>query len=137
MRDILFRGKRTDNKQWVEGYYVLIGDVNANPYILRNNGKETNLIRVAHSTVGQYTGLTDKNGTKIFEGDIVAAEIEGGAYDQFVFPVGVVVFENGAFGRKDKKHFTPFASYAPRVVFEVIGNIHENPELLKRGNDEW
>lgn len=129
MREILFRGKLKTTGEWAFG--------NLNITI-----KGTNIITpddtpigkygaVIPGTVGQYTGLTDKNGTKIFEGDILRAEINGGPYDKFVFPVGVIAFENGCFGNKDRKRFTPLSSYASRVSFEVIGNIHDNSELLK------
>lgn len=135
MREILFRGKQIDNGEWVQG------DLLQNVDCLKIREQEKDIKHIARSfavlpeTVGQYTGLTDKNGTKIFEGDIVKAEINGGPYDKFVFPVGVIAFENGCFGNKDRKQFTPLSSYAPRVSFEVIGNIHDNPELLKGDGD--
>ena len=69
MREILFRGKRADNGEWVEGTLYQIGK-EQNPFImLVNRCAESH--EVDPATVGQYTGLTDKNGTKIFEGDIV------------------------------------------------------------------
>jgi uncharacterized phage protein (TIGR01671 family) len=75
MREILFRGKRVDNGEWVEGYYVkeLCGTV----YILADEGDQWDsqtmltLVEIDESTVGQFTGLTDKNGVKIFGGDVV------------------------------------------------------------------
>lgn len=133
MGEILFRGKRKDNGEWVEGKGI---DLNFDvPYILTKEydcgtGYYMDELEVIPETVGQYTGLTDKNGKKIFEGDIVQSEIDGGAYNKFMFPAGVVVFENGAFCIKDKKEVTPLASYSPRVNIEIIGNIHDNPGLL-------
>lgn len=138
MREILFRGKRIDNGEWVEGGYKheKVGEYLTAVFIIEEltSGVFENH-RADHKTVGQYTGLTDKHGTKIFEGDVVKAVINGGPYDKFAFPVGVIAFENGCFGNKDRKQFTPLSSYATRVSFEVIGTIHDNPELVKGETD--
>ena len=127
MREILFRGKRTDNKQWVEGYLVLEDSKeNPNPYIVNRRGK----YRVAHSTVGQYTGLTDKNGKKIFEGDVVRITERGMTSDG-----AVVIFENGYPGGWliSDKTLKRACSLAMRLDVEIIGTIHDNQELLKGG----
>ena len=131
MREILFRGKRTDNGEW---FFVnemrQYGDM---IYLFGGADREYSVAshHIIPETVGQYTGLTDKNGKKIFEGDIVRAEICEGNHQGFRFPIGEVVLENGSFCIKDYKQTTPLSSYSPRVQFEVIGNIHDNPELLK------
>lgn len=66
MREILFRGKRTYDKQWVEGFFVVENDGdNPNPYIVNSRGK----YQVANKSVGQFSGMTDANGKRIFEGD--------------------------------------------------------------------
>ena len=136
MREILFRGKRIDSGEWVEGYFVnlwLMHYQKHQPIITDNNAVSYD---VDPSTVGQYTGLTDKNGKKIFEGDIVDASNEWwyasgpAGHDS---PVILVEWSNDLCG------FKPFANYdcdcgvyISAENCEVIGNIHDNPELLKR-----
>lgn len=133
MREILFRGKRTDNGDWVEGGILCTenwtsifvckdyqGNFNEAPY------SDIEEFDVIPETVGQYTGLTDKNGTKIFEGDIV----------KYGDTVHNVVFEqrNGTayFGLVYSTLETaPFDNYQDLRQIEVIGNIHDNPELLE------
>lgn len=132
MREILFRGKRIDNGKWVEGYYY------------RSVGRDIIAASCDHivdpSTVGQYTGLTDKNGKKIFEGDILAVEQISDSIEHFESPVkcpyNVVVkwdkcswmWETIGTARKRYLHF-PEAWLFRKC--EVIGNIHDNPELLE------
>ena len=143
MKGILFRGKRTDRDKWVQGY-IIVAEKDT-PYIIpskswahapRNSHSmySSNFYRVGPETVGQYTGLTDKNGTKIFEGDIVNRMF------YFGLPVlSVVTFINGAFGlewnRGKVKEFSAFTSIC-NCTYEVIGNIYDNPELLKGGADD-
>lgn len=134
MREILFRGKRTDNHQWVEGFYIVDDMENPNPYIVNGRGK----YRVAHKSVGQYTGLKDKNGKRIFEGDVVSfedavADYEGYHDDVFInhgvvsiFPYGGVSFSNRKTVEMDDLYDTDDS-----IDAEVIGNIHDNPDLLK------
>ena len=141
MRDIEFRGKRTDNGEWVHGNLVR-GCDEKYVYIVEFGNKEMcrNYVNVNPDTVGQYTGLKDKNGTKIFEGDIVKYkdackfgdddEMEE-AEEQYLC-TNVVEFENGRFFPLPKRYdcedyFFSYGSYD----FEVIGNVHDNPELLR------
>ena len=135
MRDILFRGKRVDNGEWVYGSFIpalcelLYGD---KPYgFIKPFGKtrkERLMVEVDRKTVGQYTGLTDKNGTKIFEGDILSAHLDDG-YPENETMLEVVWHNNGWYG-KNGKFFDDFDNGFEKY-FEVIGNIHDNPELLK------
>lgn len=149
-REILFRGKNADNGEWISGFYfqrqnpltkdglpIYHGIADLPPF-----GAE-----VIPETVGQFTGLTDnnrKNKKKIFEGDIVKAYFNFNPTD---FVIGKVIFEYGTFkirvtGTKKKGEFSKFTddnikAYAIENNFidrgyllEVIGNIHDNPELL-------
>lgn len=126
MREILFRGRRSwGNKDWVEGD-VLHGYSDHVSITKRLMGIET--WQVEPETVGQYTGLKDKNGVKIFEGDILSAHLDDG-YPENETMLEVVWHNNGWYG-KSGKFFDGFDKGFEKY-FEVIGNIHDNPELLK------
>lgn len=131
MREILFRGKNVDNGAWVYGSFIpdmlevfCITDIDGfiKPFSL--NKEELTEVRVERSTVGQFAGLTDKNGKKIFEHDIVRIAVCG-TYDNYVISYDK---ENARFVVGDTG-FT-FLNYISTKI-EVIGNIHDNPELLK------
>ena len=127
MRIILFRGK--GNKKYNDGgwyYGVPIQCDDGDWQICTNCSKRT----VAAETIGQYTGLNDKNGTKIFEGDIVKCISRFDAKDM------VVIFETAEFHLVDcqrYKNYTECCGYRHfgTLETEVIGNIHDNPELLR------
>ena len=135
MREILFRGKAFDNG-WVEGLLVWV-DHNDETALIRTIGKDGVGyfdFLVDFETVGQYTGLTDKNGKKMFEGDIVEYPIESGGYKGE--NIHEVVFENrhgtAYFGIKMSNIETwGFDMEVPSKLMKVIGNIHDNPELLE------
>lgn len=160
-REILFRGKRADNGEWISGgtiitfiekdvrnYYmypigmdVLTSHHPATGNILKMSGDCYKLIP---ETVGQYTGLTDKNGKKIFEGDIVKITDRNVCFDtmaviEFGNPNGLY---NWGWQLKPLEN-KPFAMEILHWVdmeesgafIEVIGNIHDNPELLEEGKD--
>lgn len=136
MREILFRGKRCDNGEWVQGYYIraehhwhkhgihkdwitLGASANGGWFALRNK------YAVKAETVVQFAGLTDKNGNKIFEGDVIEFEAYGLLYR------GVVTIEGGNTGVFCKGG-SPFLDDAIKRHDAVkIGNIHDNPELLE------
>lgn len=131
MREILFRG-RTVKEQWAYGLLAHIG----NAWYISNKAGVATAYEVIPSTVGQYTGLKDKNGTKIFEGDIVQTNkffLSVGLNAKYVieYDVKIACFI-GTMQKGCIKHFTTFQNDSDQ--FEVIGNIHDNPELLN-GDD--
>ena len=139
MREILFRGKRTDNGEWFYGYYtnaryyldkkemhiIFEQDVEVYPHSEFAGGEE-----VIPETVGQYTGLTDKNGRKIFEGDIIKCKVH--EMNGYRVRRGVVEYHGVGF----IMNLDPNSWYDQKNISfdcEVIGNIYDNPELLKGG----
>ena len=131
MREILFRGKRTDGGEWVYGDLIKNSVIDPFTYISKGTGykiDDTEIgkpIKILPDTTGQYTGLTDKNGKKIFEGDIVLrhdkkAEVR---YQPSEF---VLVFPDNPYPQCGLLT----TSYLNENK-KVIGNIHDNPELLK------
>lgn len=136
MREILFRGKRVDNGEWVEGlpFGCIYGGFfdGAISSIRQTVTKYGDIYEVVPKTVGQYTGLTDKNGKKIFEGDICKTYFE--SYTHSWEEVGVVTEFCGAYGIEsaDGKHFRAFINESVYTrSHEVIGTIYDNPELLE------
>lgn len=140
MHEISFKGKRIDTGQWIEGYlffsweraYILWGTTNGMP----------DMIEVDSSAICQYTGLTDKNGRKIFEGDILDAI-------DYKVRKGVVKF--GLYKQPDMSNdyecgnqgfyvwFEESGQLRPDIYYwhgssNVIGNIFDNPALLKGGD---
>lgn len=126
MREILFRGKCTNDSKnrgkWAEGYLLRFTE-KRNPFImLKDGGGEC--AEVILESVGQYTGLTDKNGTKIFEGDVVNILTENNE-------IGIVKYDEGGFGVEADGFVIDFRRNIDGTDVEVIGNIYDNPELLK------
>ena len=126
MREIKFRGKRISNSEWVYGYYF--ESFTGTSYIL---GMYDHLLEMAEhyevdtKTVGQFTGLLDKNGKEIYDGDIID--------DHFV-GIGVVKYVRGAYRVSYKgstrKWFLDFLDDEVKAI-KVIGNILEHPHLLE------
>ena len=132
MREILFRGKRIDNGEWIEGYFVnlwLMHYQKHQPIITDNNAVSYD---VDLSTVGQYTGLTDKNGKRIFEGDIVKTDKFSEPNKQYIIKYDL---QFGAFIGQDRYNLYFVTFDGDSGEFEVIGNIHDNPEFLKGFNE--
>lgn len=140
MREILFRGK-TKSGKWVEGNGIQqgIGHIAYERWVDICDDKVR--YEVIPETVGQYTGLKDKNGNKIFEGDIVVTRYKSGE----ICSIGDVQFDCGVFGAEWVCHKASrsmvggwgqlhnLRRFDDEIIehIEVIGNIHDNPELLK------
>lgn len=135
MREILFRGKRVDNGEWVYG--MPCATERSGIYAIQTLGGgifEGGIFNIIPETVGQYTGLTDKNGKRIFEGDIVKID---GKYIRYIEYSG----ECSSFVkfRYIDRLTSEFSGYLGKgydnykQTIEIIGNIHDNPELLKGG----
>lgn len=133
-REILFRGKDKVTKRWVYGDYTHNEGLNTH-YISRNvNNTSRKVWEVDPDTIGQYTGLKDKNGKKIFEGDIV--HIKGDGFDGKEFGVDyhrVVTFHDGTICLSVGEVFhTPINDYVHGLDdWDVVGNITDTPELMK------
>ena len=133
MREILFRGKRIFDGDWE------YGDLWCNPYGKRavcivspiNDQGTTGGNEVIPETVGQYTGLTDRNGRKIFEGDIVE---RGGRIWRVKYGDNYGKFMMTTYTEKGVSWDRDFDTIPPDWC-EVIGNIYDNPELLEGGNE--
>lgn len=158
MREILFKGKRLDNGEWVEGYFAkgkwYLNDNEMTVIFSKDldflpHSEISSYYDVDPETVCQYTGLKDKNGKKIWEGDIV--RFEGYGYMPEV-ETGEVVFSRGCFGveylsklykalghndksfhriGKTSKWTDMGASGIITYTYEVLGNIFDDPELLE------
>lgn len=146
MRDILFRGKSTETNQWCYGGFhiwkkrqiCVLGDdklkddeisyvITVNSFADWNMPRTMQAVEVIADTVGQYTGLTDRNGRKIFEGDIVNILTEN---EEF----GIITYDDGGFFVDASTFSVDFMNNINGSDIEVIDNIHDNPKALKNLN---
>lgn len=160
MRQIKFRGKRLDNGVWEYGAYCYHIDTTPSPLgmprpesihhlILKDGFSDWNMprsieaVKVDPETVGQYTGLKDKNSKEIWEGDIFKEDSSGIVRSVFRVPGGLAFEDNPvSFGYDHRAPVYPYSSIAEMQnaswlsqTCEIIGNIHDNPELLKGEDD--
>lgn len=133
MQNILFRAKRKDNGEWIEGYFVMVDPVDTPARIRKLKAvifpKEAkcnwfnkyfyNAVEVIPETVGQSFEVFDKHGRKIFEGDIVKGSI---LYDMGSYPHEETIITAVSYDKSYPGIFN---------TVEVIGNIYDNPELVK------
>ena len=149
MREILFRAKREATNDWVYGYFEKAYDdfqIYVSPKIITKRGSEY----VCEDTLGQFTGLTDKNGVKIFEGDILQGDeypyCSEGNYNYYA---EVVWFDEGCCGAGLYTHKNPKSTVRgishgncewiedfDSDNWEVIGNIYDNPELIGEDGEQ-
>lgn len=135
MREIWCRGRRLDNGEWVEGYFWKEFDercfIGADVGTEWDCQKYRTIVEVIPETVGEYTGLKDKNGKEIFAGDIVSA------WSQGLQAIGDVRARiDGLWLMYPAYQHGKFWGLCPNpkggTSVEIVGNIHENPELIER-----
>lgn len=132
MREILFRGKRKDNGEWVYGNYAVTDNNEKQHFIFQNKAFE---FEVVPETVGQYTGITDDNGKKIFEGDILGVTNDDTDYD-YITKV-YLDCDTLCVDVQGQDYDYTSIGFAIEIwddecdQVEIIGNIYDNPELLE------
>jgi len=141
MREIKFRGKRLDNGEWVYGYYVYYGWIdNQKHYIVPDYASALYAFEVDPSTVGQFTGILDKNEREIYEGDILKDTNNAIYYVDFIRGCFYLKTNYKSFPHLGWTEWLPMCEIdrlAIPVEFEIIGNIYENPELLSKSDEHF
>jgi len=138
-REVAFRGKRCSDGKWVYGFYVesktswrghkphkswIVPDAISNGGFFNVLGRYA----VKDDTVGQFTGMCDRNCKKVFEGDVVHVVWQDPMFCQWHERTVLVEFKYGRFTVYQSKPF----EHSDKRYFEVIGNIYDNPELLDK-----
>ena len=135
MREILSRGKRIDNGKWVEGYYLCLHHDEDLHIIVDEHGEYH---RCDPDTIGQYTCLTDKNRKRIFEWDVLRANKDGFIGVVKYIPTIASFIVEISDTTSEYYHYSPLneGDLSRGLILEyteIIGNIHDNPELLEGG----
>ena len=128
MREIKFRGKRLDNGEWLYGSLVIL---NGRYFIF----DDANRHEVDPTTVGEFTGLKDKNGKEIYEGDVIRSPLSEDKTrpHRIFYHTGNAAFIGALVDRKELCYLRLDQDWIYKFGKEVIGNIHDNLELLKGG----
>ena len=150
MREILFRGKRRDTGEWVEGYFLqdteFYGRTDEHAYIVNHKHPSSCFgsdiyYEVDPETVSQFTGRTDKNRKKVFEGDILQLYT---IWENGTVEPGWIVYVHWndndqcyVLCVKDGAIADDFGNLGRPEYYEVIGNIHDNPELIGERGRQW
>jgi uncharacterized phage protein (TIGR01671 family) len=126
MREIKFRGKRLDNGEWLYGSLVILNG----RYFIFDYANE-----VDPTTVGEFTGLKDKNGKEIYEGDVIRSPLSEDKTrpHRIFYHTGNAAFMGALIDRKELCYLRLDQDWIYKFGKEVIGNIHDNLELLKGG----
>lgn len=146
MRIIKFRGKRVDNDEWVVGDLLQVAN---EVFIAPSDGdwfdfipwSKDNVFHLPSSTyqsipdtVGQFTGLLDKNGTEIYEGDVIRSDGYSGARHYVGYRKEEAMFVAFIIGTTPQDYCGVYQHWIDDFNKEVIGNIHDNPELMEQND---
>lgn len=127
MREIKFRGKKFCQDEWIYGSLITRGERGADGNFIDTGRGECYPLQ--QDTIGQYTGLHDKNGNEIYEGDIFHIGDQNLLHEVLWHDTGLIGKQIGCYGS-----YIGLEHWADSI--EVIGNVHDNPELLK-GGEKW
>ena len=130
MREILFKAKRIDNGEWVEGYVIRKHGLYFIYDIVNSDSCRQNNYEIDSETICQFTGLCDKNGKKIWENDILMAHLDESYPEDVTYETvewGVAGWVGHEANSIDRQYLDEFDT----KYYEVVGNTFDNPELLQ------